>query len=107
MQKTTAEIIPLQSMSPEDQELFIKWVWEARHINLFDADVLTYPRVVMCKASDGDDQQLFIPLQAVLMYDSIAPKPGITPRKEAVSIARIVDKVVETMKDSGMAETYF
>ena len=106
--KITAELFPLSDLSVEDQKLFIDWIWKARSINCFDPDVLNSPRVIMAKASSSEEgSQLFIPLQATLMWESIAPRPGISERVEALSLARIEARVVSAMQDAGFGESYF
>jgi hypothetical protein len=107
MKKITAEVFPMSQMQQEDIDNFIGWAWNARHINLLDPEVLAYPRAVMCKASAGDEPLLYIPIQPVLMFESIAPNPAITERQEALALWRIGEQVTKVMQDSGHAESYF
>lgn len=111
MTKIKAEILPFPALNPEDVTNFRQWVWNSRHINLFDPVVMSAPRTVMCRASEvtqrGDEPLVYIPLQPVLMYDSIAAKPGLTPRQEALALARIGGQVDKAAKATGFQETYF
>ena len=95
------------SVSPEDAKRFSEWVWAMRGLNMFDPSVISYPRTVMLRASNEADPLLFVPLQSVLMFDSIAPKPGLSPRQEALCLRRIDQKVESLAKDSQHREVYF
>jgi hypothetical protein len=105
--KITAELKAISILTLEEQEQITKWLWEARHINCFDPDVLTYPRVIVAKASDENGGLLYIPLQAALIWESVAPMPGISNRQEAVCLARIEEQVVRAQQDAGFGESIF
>ena len=107
MTKITADIMALCKVPLEDTKKFIRWVWNLRKINMFDMSVIGYPRTCMLRASDGDGALLYMPLQPVLMYDSIAAKPGISPRQEALALSRIQQLVGSVAKDGGFGESYF
>jgi hypothetical protein len=107
MKKIEAEMLPISAMSEQDARDFIEYVWHMRSLNMFDRDVLTYPKTVMLRAKSEDGNQLFIPMQSVLMFDSIAPKPGLSPRHEALALAKIGEVVDQAARDTGTRETYF
>lgn len=107
MKKITATAMPLYECTEEDAKLFMDWVWLQRSINMFDPQVLTYPRTVMCKAGTEEETMLYIPLQPVLMWDAIAPKPGLTARQEALCLWKIGQVVEDAMKLCGFGEAYF
>lgn len=105
--KIEAEIKAVGRMDIEEQKQFSEWVWNLRKLNMFDSEMISYPRTTMLKASDATGALLYIPLQPVLMYDAIAAKPGITPRQEALSMWRIGELVDSVQKDLGYGESYF
>ncbi len=107
MKTISAEMMPISAMSERDVHDFMDYVWHMKPLNMFDPNVIGYPRTVMLRAKSEDENQLFIPLQSVLMYDSIAPKPGISPRQEALALARIGQVVDQAGRDTGIRETYF
>ena len=109
MTKIKAEILALKDLGEREIALFKEWVWRLRHINMFEPKVLAAPRTVMCKAYDEKtgDPLLFMPLQPVLMYDAIASSPDLTPRQEALALARINQQVEEIAKTTGFQEIYF
>jgi hypothetical protein len=108
MKKITADLLPIWQMSEQDQRNFTDWVWQMRKLNMFGGpQVLGYPRTVMCRAQSEEEALLYIPLQSVLMWDAIAPKPGITARQEALCLSRIVQSVDQAMEFTGHREVYF
>jgi hypothetical protein len=107
MKKIKAEILPVASIGEDEAKTFAEWVWKMRHLNMFDMNVIGYPRTAMLKASDEEKALLYMPIQSVLMFDSIAPRPGLTPRQEALCLARIRDLVDDVAKSSRHRETYF
>lgn len=104
--KIQAEIKIVGKMEPPEQQEFTDWV-QKTPLNMFDPDVIGYPCAMMLKAFDENGALLYIPLQSVLMYDSIAAKPGITPKQEALSMWRIGELVDSIQKDLGYGESYF
>lgn len=107
MKKISAVVMPISGMSPQDAEKFMDWVFQMRPLNLFDPDVIGYPRTVMLRAESEDEPLLYVPLQSVLMFDSIAPKPGLPARQEALCLARIGEVVDQAAEATGHREVYF
>jgi hypothetical protein len=107
LKKIQAQVMGMPEMAKLDIQLFMEWVWRIRSINMFDPEVIGYPRTVMCRADNGEEPLLSVPLQAVLMYDAIAPKEGITGKQEAISLLRIQDEVDNLMRATGHREVYF
>lgn len=107
MKPVSVRVSTVGETKPEDQKLFSEWVWAAREINCFDVDVLTYPRTIMLCAEQSDKPILFMPLQSVLMMESLAPQPGLSPRQEALALRQISRAVEQIAQDSLHRETYF
>lgn len=107
MKKIEAELMPISAMSEQDIKDFMAYVWEMKSLNMFDCDVIGYPKTVMLRAKSEDGNQLFIPMQSVLMFDSIAPRPGLSARHEALALAKIGEVVVQAARDTGTKEIYF
>ena len=107
MNKISTSLSLVGAMSSTDTKNFIDWVWQARIINCFDPDVLKYPRTIMATAEEQEAALLYIPVQPVLMFESIAPKPGISPRKEALALWKIGQMLEDVSKMTGFQEQYF
>lgn len=105
--RITADFQTVGTVSLSDAKLFIDWIWEQRETTNFDAEVLSYPRACMTSAKNEEETLMFIPLQPVLFFESMAKKPGITDKQAAMCMWRIGELVEETMKLTGHAESYF
>ena len=105
--KITTRVAPIGGMNEQDQRTFTDWVWKARDINCFDPDVLSYPRTVMLTADDEQGPVLYLPAQPVLMLESLAPKPELSPRKEALALYKLGQLLEQVSADTGIKETYF
>lgn len=103
----TAELMPVNAVTPEDASLFSGWAWERRERTAFDSDTLSYPRSCMAKASDGEGPTAFLPFHPVLMFESLVTKPGLSAGKTALSLHRIGQQAEAIAKDTGHAEAYF
>ncbi len=107
MREITADVMPLYAVPEEDAQKFIKWIWDVRQKVCFDADTLAYPRSCMTMAKIDGETSLMIPLQPVLMFESLARKPGLSNRETAVCMLRIGESVEDIAKLTGHAEGYF
>lgn len=106
MNKVKAYFCTVGDLSEQDKKNFAEWVWGARNINYFDPDVLRYPRTIITSAEDEGGALLYIPVQPVLMFESIAPRPELSPRKEALSLWRIGQMLEDVSKLTGYREQY-
>ena len=107
MQKISADAMPLYAVPDKLARQFIEWIWGAREKTCFDFEVLTYPRSCMTVAKLGDEVAMMIPLQPVLMFESMVRKPGLTDRQSAMCLYRISKVVEKAMGDTGHREAYF
>jgi hypothetical protein len=107
MQKITADVMPLCDVPEADAKKFTEWVWNVKDKVCFDPDTLSYPRSCMTRAQNGEETLMMIPLQPVLMFESMTRKPGLTDRQSAMCLFKIGEVVEEAMQDSGHKEAYF
>jgi hypothetical protein len=110
--KITARCATIGDLAKDDQENFIAWVWAARAINAFDPKVISYPRTIMLTADKEvkgcpTEPILYLPVQPVLMLESLAPKPGISPHEEAAALGRFGELLEQISKETGIQEQYF
>jgi hypothetical protein len=103
----TATAMPMYAVPQEDAELFLKWVWDQREQTDFDMKTLSYPRSCMTRAQNDTETLMLLPLQPVLMFESLIRKPGLTDRQSALGLFRIGQVVEDAMKKTGHAEAYF
>jgi hypothetical protein len=107
MYQITTRVTAVGAMPEEDKKRFVDWIWEARQINCFDPDILTYPRTVMYTADDNDGPILYLPVQPGLILESLAPRPEVSARKEAMALWKLGEMLEETSRITGIQEQYF
>lgn len=104
-----------------DRELFVKWVFATPN-NLFDKKVMFYPTTntimvekVAGKAPEGPqpsgvplgEPQVIIPFQATVTIESIAARPGISPREMALALRKWHDALEAICRFHRIREIYF
>lgn len=94
-----------------DRDMFTEWVFGTPN-NLFDQKVMFYPTtntVVVERESEGGTQEpiFFAPFQAVVMLESLAPRPGLTPREMAAALSEFHKGIVNMCRALRIREIYF
>lgn len=107
MEKITADILRQQDLTEQDAEKFCEWVYAMKDKNNFDPAVMWYERTIMCRAQAGEEPIAYLPLQPVLMYESLAPKPGATSRQIAMALWKIGEVVDDAARATGFHEAFF
>lgn len=75
--------------------------------NLFDTDILMYPDKVKFYCARADRLLVFLPVQNVLMLESLGVEPDATELEVAKSIEVLMKFVVGKALDMGYNELYF
>jgi|SRR5579871_2124398 len=91
---------------PKDAQQFVEWANHSKEINLFDPDVMTYPTTVTLLAHT-DEPLMYMPFQAAVVMESLAPRPGLSPLEEALALREITKHVVHLGRVGGFREAYF
>jgi hypothetical protein len=86
---------------------FNEWMYRNRDKNHFDPEMFTYPSMHILAAEDNDGLVLFLPFHAVIMSDSLAPKPGASRLKISLALRECVYRLLEEAKRYGAGEIYF
>ena len=94
---------------PEDSEWIIQWLERIREKNLLDPAVLTYPatRVMVAEDRDGRKPKLAVPVQKVLMLESLAPEPESEGQVEAMGLRACLFPLVVKAQEEGVGEIMF
>lgn len=98
--------VPVRGIKPEEFDTLVKWLVEQQDKNYVDLGMLSYPKTAVLVAGNGTPN-LFMPVQPVLMLESLAAKPGISGRDFMKSLKCLVDSVKEIAAKQGIAELYF
>lgn len=75
--------------------------------NLFDADILTYPDKVKFYCARNGRPLVFLPVQNVLMLESLGVEPDATELEVAKSIEVLMKYIVGKSLDLAYNELYF
>jgi len=96
----------VRPLEPSDLPKLQEWMTRIASENLFDPDVLSYPHTVVLVAHDGEPL-LYMPVQLTATLESLAPRPGATPREMAEALKQMVKAVAFLSHGKGIKEVYF
>src|SRR6266702_2624777 len=105
MKRITAEL--LDSVTEQDTKELFEWSLALKEKNNFDSDVLFYPRCVVTRAVADGEPIVYLPLHPVIMFESLAPKPGLSKGQIAMALYRIGEAVEQVAQSTGYGEMYF
>jgi hypothetical protein len=99
--------VTIRPVEPRDADLFNDWVNRIKDLNLFDPAVMEYPGTNTLAVDINGEPALYFPFHPVIAGESLAPKPGLTPREEAVALKKLQEGLVNIAKGLGIREIYF
>lgn len=97
----------VRNTKPEDAATYAGWLKEAEHINLVDRGVYEYPTCQTLVVEHKEQPLLINSFHAVLVMEALAPKPGITPLREAWALNELFEKIKEIARAAGVKEIMF
>lgn len=107
MKRITAEVLDRTQLSAEDSKDLIDWSLALAQKTDFDPAVLFYPRTVISRALADGEPILYLPLHPVVMFESLAPQPGLGKGHIAMSLYRIGQEMQDVAHQTGYGEMYF
>jgi hypothetical protein len=96
----------LGKMSQDEVKEFIAWTKTAPPRNLFDPNIIGYPRCAMLMTENGEGNLAYLPCQTVLMAEGFVPKPGSTNRQRAASLGLFDKSLGRIAKSMSVGEVY-
>ena len=69
-------------MRADETPLFVRWLYEHKDVNLFDATPFRKNQVKIYVAEDESGILNFIPVHLVFHFGSLAPRPDLEPYKQ-------------------------
>lgn len=102
MEKYNARLAELS-----EAPLVVEWTHQNRDKNLYDPEVFQYNSTRIMAVDKGDELQGFLPFQATIMTESLAPKPGVSKRVVAAVLKTAIHQIARWAKSAGMGEIYF
>ena len=106
LRNIVAELKPLFQMPLDEARQFMEWVKAYQWKTKFNPAVMSHPRTVMIVVKDEQGPILFMPLQSVLMFDCVAPRPGINKREMALAIWKMGQVAEDAMISTGNLDSY-
>lgn len=97
----------VRNAQPGDAETCAAWLKEAEHINLLDRGVYSYPTTQTLVVEHKGEPQLINSFQAVLVMEALAPRPGLTPLREAWALNQLFERIKEISRSVGVKEVMF
>lgn len=98
--------ITIRQAEPKDGPKFVEFATNTAD-NLFDPDIVNYPSLQTLAVDKDGETISYVPFHPVIVVESLAHKPGITPRENAVGLRRAQDTIEEIAKKYGIAEIWW
>lgn len=97
----------VRNANPEDAATYAGWLQSAEGINLVDRDVYKYPTCQTLVVEHKQEPQLMNSFHAVLVMEALAPKPEITPMREAWALNELFERIKQIAREVGVKEIMF
>jgi len=99
------KMIWVRFWKPEDEQKLIEWM-ENGDNNYFDPECLAYPATARLMAHN-DKALVAMPVQSVLLLESLGVNPEATKHEVAVGLNMMVQSLVTIAQTKGIGEIYF
>lgn len=90
-----------------DIPAFIEFMRNSADINLFDPSIMNSPTTDVLCAFGETGPLMFTPRQRVVCVESLAPRPGLSPREEALALRETMKVIVYDAQKEGIGEVMF
>src|SRR5690242_13566518 len=90
----------------DEKKMLLDWSLENPG-NGFDPEVPMYPTTVTWCGFDKDGQVAFLPVQLAYVMESFAPRPGLSPRRQAEALKEFTQNLITQAHLNGVRELYF
>jgi N-acetylglutamate synthase-like GNAT family acetyltransferase len=97
----------IRNAKPEDAATCAGWLREAENINLVDRGVYEYPTCQTLVVERKEQPVLINSFHAVLVMEALAPKPGISPMREAWALNELFEEIKAKARSVGVKEIMF
>ena len=101
-----ASLKPLFQVSVDEAKQFIAWVKALKDKTRFEPEVMSHPRMCLATASDETGALLHLPFRTVIMFDCLAPKPGINKRTLAYCLWKIGELAEKAARQTGNLDMF-
>jgi len=99
--------ITVRLAEPKDAEKFLQYELGTKE-NGFDPEAGLYPNsITLCTENEYGVPVVYLPAQPTFMLEALGICPDADKKDVALSLRRLIDKIVETARSLGMGEIYF
>ena len=96
----------LGRMSETEVQEFIGWSKAMPASNLFDPEIIGYPRCAMLMAENKIGNLAYLPCQTVLMAEGFVPRPDATNRQRAASLGLFDESLARIARSMSIGDVY-
>lgn len=97
----------VRTAEPQDSENYMNWLREASDINLVDTEVYKYPTCNTVVVEKDNEPVLMNSFHLVIAMEALAPKPGLSPRDEAMALRKLYEGIRNVAKATRVREVFF
>jgi hypothetical protein len=98
--------ITIRQAEPKDAQQFLEFVTSTPN-NLFDPDTVNYPSLQTLAVEKDGETISYVPFHPVIVVESLAHKPGVTPREHVLGLLQVDAVLAEIAKKYGIAEVWY
>lgn len=93
---------------PEDAATYTSWLFNSIDVNLLsDLEVYKYPTCQTLVVERKEQPLLMNSFHAVFVMEALAPKPGLTPLREAWALNELFEEIKAKARAAGVKEIMF
>lgn len=96
----------LGRMTEIEVQEFISWTHAVPARNLFDSDIIGYPRCAMLMTGTENGNLAYLPCQTVLMAEGFVPNPDATNRQKAASLGLFDKSLARIARSMSVGDVY-
>lgn len=107
MREISIETMPAGVFPEQDIKLFCQWMFRQRESSNFDPEVVAAPRACIIKATQAGKTIAFMPVQPVLVLESLCNDASLTKSQLTLVVYEIHKLIKKILQDSGTTEAFF
>jgi hypothetical protein len=90
---------------PDEATQFTEWSLSTRQ-NGLDPDIANYPNLRTLTIELDGEPAIYVPIHPVLVIESVAVRPGLTPRQYITSLLQAKSTIEQIARGYGIAEIH-
>ena len=105
-----SRMVYVRPFNPKDEKergLLVEWLDAGRHKNRFDPEIFLREQVSILTCFNEEEILGFIPIALAMLIESLAFKPGISPRDEAKCLQAMQHHVVQRAFEKNIPDAFF